>query len=356
MEYRLSLLKNILFIPFLFFFSVIFADEDVTSSPSITWEENYEQAVKTAYKEEKPILLYFSGSDWCRWCKKLKAETFNSKEFTDYLSNFFVFINIDFPKEKEQSAEIILQNSRLKTLYKVQSFPTVIIMDHKEKELDRLGYLKGGGKAYREKVFQVLKDFEIYKESMSKIDQGLSSQVDLEDLYKTAKRLDNLEDASKVLTIGLEQKDLFFLAEKYQILTDSGRRKSQKALSLKTKILDSDSEDKEGWHYRIAVVDFQANLKEHLDDQDILLTLKPLMDYLGRFGNNSNKNTWRVQITVSQTLLGYNRHKEALSYAKQSLRFAPKNRRNEILQAVRYIQTLVAGIEPHGEALGKTIR
>lgn len=336
--------------------SLLFSEGAPTTPPQILWEENYDEAIQRAHQLEKPVLLYFSGSDWCRWCKKIKSEVFESEEFEEYLRDFFVYINIDFPKEKKQDLELIQQNTKLKNRYKIRSFPTVIIMDHNEQEIDRLGYLKGGGKAYREKVFQVLKNFEIYKESIDKLNKGLSSQLDLESLYKTAKKLNSTEDVAKILNEGLKQNSLFFLVEKYQALAEAGKRKTQKALSVKEKVLDSDPEDHEGWHYRLAVIDFQSNLKSASDEQNILSTLKPLTDYLSRFGNTNNKNTWKIQITVAQTLLSHNRNKEALSYAKQSLRFAPKNRKSEILQAVRYIQNLIAGIEPHGEILGNTIR
>ncbi|HBO56905.1 MAG TPA: hypothetical protein DD622_00545, partial [Opitutae bacterium] len=32
------------------------------------WELNFEQALARAKAENKPMLLDFTGSDWCGWC------------------------------------------------------------------------------------------------------------------------------------------------------------------------------------------------------------------------------------------------------------------------------------------------
>ncbi|MGM0601603.1 MAG: hypothetical protein ACQETH_17455, partial [Candidatus Rifleibacteriota bacterium] len=38
-------------------------------------------------------MMVFSGSDWCGWCKKFRAEVLNQKAFQDYAkSNMETFI------------------------------------------------------------------------------------------------------------------------------------------------------------------------------------------------------------------------------------------------------------------------
>ena len=41
-----------------------------------TWEINFEQALARAKAENKPMLLDFTGSDWCGWCIRLDKEVF----------------------------------------------------------------------------------------------------------------------------------------------------------------------------------------------------------------------------------------------------------------------------------------
>ena len=51
-----------------------------TSTPR-GWTDDFEEAQKQAEKEGKLMLVDFSGSDWCGWCKKLDSEVFAKPEF-----------------------------------------------------------------------------------------------------------------------------------------------------------------------------------------------------------------------------------------------------------------------------------
>jgi len=64
------------------------------------WINNLEDAKKLAKKEQKLILLNFSGSDWCIPCMRLKKEVFDSEAFTKYAANHLVLVNADFPGKK----------------------------------------------------------------------------------------------------------------------------------------------------------------------------------------------------------------------------------------------------------------
>ena len=41
------------------------------------WGEDYAAACETAKKENKLILLAFSGSDWCGWCMKMEKDIYH---------------------------------------------------------------------------------------------------------------------------------------------------------------------------------------------------------------------------------------------------------------------------------------
>ncbi|MCE5318679.1 MAG: thioredoxin family protein [Parachlamydia sp.] len=34
----------------------------------IPWMTNYEEAVTKSKSSSKPLLMFFTGSDWCGWC------------------------------------------------------------------------------------------------------------------------------------------------------------------------------------------------------------------------------------------------------------------------------------------------
>ena len=108
------------------------------------WLTNFENAKKIAAEKKIPILVDFSGSDWCVWCQKLDKEVFSQKKFQDYVKGKFVLLMIDFPRAGNQSLEEKQLNRTLAQKYEIMGFPTVLILDAKGKEIGRTSYLRGG--------------------------------------------------------------------------------------------------------------------------------------------------------------------------------------------------------------------
>ena len=67
---------------------------------SLSWETDFNTAKLKAEKSNKPILMLFTGSDWCPPCKLLKKDFFNSSKFIAKADNF-VLLLVDSPKNKE---------------------------------------------------------------------------------------------------------------------------------------------------------------------------------------------------------------------------------------------------------------
>ena len=134
------------------------SQQNPRSAPTsqIQWFTNYKQALQSAQKERKPILLFFTGSDWCGWCKKMHQEIFSSPDFAQAVGNSFVFVDIDFPMNKQLPADLAQQNTQLKQKYGVTGYPTVIILDANENFIAETGYRPGGGKAYADYLKQLL--------------------------------------------------------------------------------------------------------------------------------------------------------------------------------------------------------
>lgn len=115
-----------------------------TYSAEATWLTDYPAAVKQAVAEKKPLLLDFTGSDWCGWCIKLDKEVFSQKTFVDYAAKNLVLVKLDFPSNKPQSEGEKKQNEALAKKYDIQGFPTIVVLDSNEKKLGQLGYQRGG--------------------------------------------------------------------------------------------------------------------------------------------------------------------------------------------------------------------
>ncbi len=122
------------------------------------WHHDYEAAKKLAKAEDKPIFINFTGSDWCGWCIRLEKEVFSKEEFQDYAKDNLVLVEIDFPRKKEQSAEVKAQNKALDKKFKIEGYPTLFLLDADGKKLSEdVGYREGGPVAYVDNLKALLK-------------------------------------------------------------------------------------------------------------------------------------------------------------------------------------------------------
>jgi thioredoxin-related protein len=108
------------------------------------------KSVEIAKKESKPVLLQFSGSDWCKWCIKLNDEVMFTKEFAKYAKENLVLVNIDNLRKSPQPEEVVIYNQSLMRKYSIQGYPTVLLLDKTGNVIKRTGYLPEttGPKAY----------------------------------------------------------------------------------------------------------------------------------------------------------------------------------------------------------------
>jgi protein disulfide-isomerase len=112
------------------------------------WLTSFDQAQKEAKANQKLLLMDFTGSDWCGWCIMLDKEIFSKTEFKEYASKNLILLELDFPRRKQLSAETKAQNERLAMQYRIQGFPTVVILDSNGKPVGSLGYTRGGPQAF----------------------------------------------------------------------------------------------------------------------------------------------------------------------------------------------------------------
>lgn len=101
-----------------------------------------------AKEEGKPILMDFTGSNWCSWCIKLKKEVFSKSAFVDYANEHLILMTVDFPRGVKQEESLKNQNYELLDMYGVNSFPTIILVDSEGVVLGKTGYRRGGAENY----------------------------------------------------------------------------------------------------------------------------------------------------------------------------------------------------------------
>ncbi|MBM3857196.1 MAG: thioredoxin family protein [Verrucomicrobia bacterium] len=134
---------------FLFFLALILVTTCLSAAD--LWMTDYPAALKKASKENKLVLLDFTGSDWCPWCMKLDKELFSQPAFEKYAEKNLVLVLVDFPqgkKKSEQSEALKQQNQELQTKFKIEGYPTLILLDAQGKQLKSSNYLSGGPEAF----------------------------------------------------------------------------------------------------------------------------------------------------------------------------------------------------------------
>ena len=117
------------------------ADADPKGVMPGKWTMDLNAAKKLANEKKLPILLNFSGSDWCSWCKLMEKNVFSKQDWKGYAKDNILMVIIDFPKDSMiVPQEYVERNNELKDKYNVKGFPTFIVLDDDaETVLGRLG-------------------------------------------------------------------------------------------------------------------------------------------------------------------------------------------------------------------------
>lgn len=107
----------------------------------LVWLTDLSKAQAQAKAEKKLVLMDFTGSDWCPPCKELKKKVLDSAEFEAYATNNLVLVEVDFPNHKPQTEELKRANEQLQEKFKIEGFPTIIVLDGDGKQLSKtVGY------------------------------------------------------------------------------------------------------------------------------------------------------------------------------------------------------------------------
>jgi thiol-disulfide isomerase/thioredoxin len=106
----------------------------VSARAELTWLTDLDAAKAKGVKENKPVLVDFTGSDWCPPCKQLHKVVFESPEFAAVAAKY-VLVELDYPKSKPQTPELKAKNAALSKQFGITGFPTVLLLDAKTGEV-----------------------------------------------------------------------------------------------------------------------------------------------------------------------------------------------------------------------------
>lgn len=103
----------------------------VVCSASPVWETDWSKALEKAGKSGQPVLVDFTGSDWCPGCIYLRKNIFDTDAFAKYAEdNNFVLVELDFPRtEGKMPPEQLKFHEELMRRYGISVFPSVLLME-----------------------------------------------------------------------------------------------------------------------------------------------------------------------------------------------------------------------------------
>ena len=149
-------MKKIILLTILFLGIAVNAQE-------LTWHTDMTKATEIAIKEKKPLLLFFTGSDWCGWCIRLQKEVLKTPEFAKWAKDNVVLVELDFPRRAQQSPELVKQNMELQQVLGVRGYPTVWFVNASKKDgkvnleqIGSTGYVAGGPSVWLDGANKIL--------------------------------------------------------------------------------------------------------------------------------------------------------------------------------------------------------
>lgn len=159
------------------------------------WGTDYEVALAQATEQGKPVLVNFTGSDWCVFCMQLRQNVLERADFAAWAAQHFVLLEVDVPNKPTFSRELLAQNQMLCTKYAIDGFPTLLVLDAKGRALGGLfGYMGDAGAVRRQlergleavRLLQVAEVLEGEAKARAMVDAWLLVP---EDLYEVNREL-----------------------------------------------------------------------------------------------------------------------------------------------------------------------
>ena len=119
-------------------------EQTAPTAPAVAvgeWTQDYDAAKALAKEKDLPLLLNFTGSDWCGWCILMDKQVFSTQEWKDYAKENAVLVTLDFPRDKTRvPMSYVARNQALQKKYGISGYPTyIVVASDGEKILGKLG-------------------------------------------------------------------------------------------------------------------------------------------------------------------------------------------------------------------------
>lgn len=246
---------------------------------AMEWMTDFDAAKAKAVAENKPLLVDFTGSDWCYYCKLLSEKVFNTPEFAAYAEGKFIPVELDFPRSKPMDPQQKERNMALSNQYHVNGFPTVLVLTPQG---DVLGGFVGGA------------------DSLSKVQPSLDKALENAKLLETAKAATGVDRAKA-------------FAKLYAELPDNLKKQAE---VYKKEILDNDKDDVTGFRDALAAEqEMQALALEFRRAKDVASIISLIDEKLP---NVKPANKMQLMLIKSHCMVMLSETEEDILKAKQT--------------------------------------
>ena len=156
----------------------------VVCSASPVWETDWSKALEKAGKSGQPVLVDFTGSDWCPGCIYLRKNIFDTDAFAKYAEdNNFMLVELDFPRtEGKMPPEQLKFHEELMRRYGISVFPSVLLME-------------GNGAPYA----KIVGPSRTVEEYLKKLEAAGETRLKLKEAVAAARALEGKEKLEKLV-------------------------------------------------------------------------------------------------------------------------------------------------------------
>lgn len=127
--------------------------------------EKAEEAFAISQKQQRSVLLIFSGSDWCTPCIRFQNTILNDSGFLNFAGKQLVVLKADFPQRKKLSKELIKQNETLADQYNPDgAFPKIVLVRPDRSLISAIEYNNQTPQVFIRELTKLLQEAGMLKE------------------------------------------------------------------------------------------------------------------------------------------------------------------------------------------------
>ncbi len=236
------------------------------------WLTDMDEAQKIAQKENKDILMLYTGTDWCVPCRILHEKVFENDIFITYAKDNLILVELDFPADDSKLSEKQKEhNQKWLEIYPPKGYPSVYLTNASAKRYAKVESLNNDPTAYINNVSQTQADYKV----KTKVTQLVKETQGLEN----ARYLDLLLSLPSTLTMENKRDKI----DKIIALTKEKTSLQKKYIEIKNKLVLKDELNFIGKEYNDVKYSNNAN-KEKL-----LKAAKELLKNIDKFRNKVGK-------------------------------------------------------------------